>query len=209
MIRVYRAPWSTNCERVALALAHKGITEIESVMIDYSDRSPVEEVSGQPLVPVIVDDGEVVADSVAIIRHLDERYGEPLLFRPEEPARARCDVFVEWFNEVYKHAPNAIEAELESGSPDLAVIERLEGRIDSHLGLLERMLTRSEYLLGEFSAADIVAYPHVKYAAGRPDGDDELFHVILDERQSVEGRPNLAAWIKRVGARPMAFPLDC
>ena len=68
------------------------------------------------------------------------------------------------------------------------------------------MLSGEEYLLGEFSAADIVAYPHLKYAAGRPAGDDELFHVILDERQSVEGRPNLAGWIGRVAERPMAFP---
>jgi glutathione S-transferase len=207
LIRVYRAPWSTNCERVALALAHKGITEVDSVLIDYSDRSPVEEVSGQPLVPVIVDDGEVVADSVAIMRHLDERHGEPLLFPPGEPARAHCDVFVEWFNEVYKDAPNAIEAELEGGSRDLVLIEELERRIDAHMELFERLLTGKGYLLEEFSAADVVAYPHLKYAAGRPEGDDELFHVILDERQSVEGRPNLAAWIERVGSRPMAYPL--
>jgi glutathione S-transferase len=204
VIRIYRAPWSTNCERIALALAHKDL-EAESVMIDYSDRSPVEAVSGQPLVPVIVDEDEVVADSVAIMHHLDAAYGEPLLFPPEDPERAQCDVFVEWFNEVYKEAPNAIEAELE-GSPDPATVAELEARIDAHLDLIERMLTGKEYLLGEFSAADIVAYPHLKYAAGRPAGDDELFHVILDERQSVEGRPNLAAWIGRVGEWPMAFP---
>ena len=203
MIRVYRAPWSTNCERIALALAHKGL-EAESVMIDYADRRPVEEASGQPLIPVIADGGEVVADSVAIIRHLDRRYGEPLLFPPDDPERAHCEVFVEWFNEVYKHAPNGIETELE-GSPDLAVVAELEGRLDAHLDLFERLLTGRDYFLDEFSAADIVAYPHLKYAAGRPDGDDELFHVILDERQSVEGRPRLAAWIERVRARPVAF----
>ena len=73
MIRLYRAPWSTNCERVALALARKDL-EVESVLIDYSDRSPVERVSGQPLVPVIVDGDQVVFDSIAILRHLDERY---------------------------------------------------------------------------------------------------------------------------------------
>ncbi|MGH2922522.1 MAG: glutathione S-transferase N-terminal domain-containing protein [Solirubrobacterales bacterium] len=36
MIRLYRAPFSTNVERVALALAHKGL-EAESVVIDYTD----------------------------------------------------------------------------------------------------------------------------------------------------------------------------
>jgi glutathione S-transferase len=204
LIRIHRAPWSTNSERIAFALAHKGL-EAESVMIDPSDRGPVEAVSGQPLVPVIEDDGEVVADSVAIIRHLDRKYGGPPLFPGSDPARARCDVFVEWFDEVYKAAPNALEEQLE-GSPNLAVVEELERRIDADLDVIDRMLTSGrEYLLGHFSAADVVAYPHVKYAAGREEADDELFHVILDERQSVDGRPNLAAWIERVGELPRAF----
>ena len=59
-VRLYRAQWSTNCERVGLALAHKGI-EAQSVLIEYSNRRPVEAISGQPLVPVIEDAGEVVA----------------------------------------------------------------------------------------------------------------------------------------------------
>ena len=47
----YRIPFSTNVERIALALAHKGIP-VEYVDVDPDDRSPVVEVSGQELVPV-------------------------------------------------------------------------------------------------------------------------------------------------------------
>ena len=79
MIRLYRAPFSTNVERVALALAHKEL-RVESVVIDYRDRSEVERVSGQGLVPVIEDDGTVVVDSMEIIRHLEARYPEPPLY---------------------------------------------------------------------------------------------------------------------------------
>ena len=204
MIRIYRAPWSTNCERIALALAHKGLAA-ESVMIEYSDRSSVHEVSGQGLVPVIVDEGEVVSDSVAIMHHLDRKYGEPLLFPPEDPARAHCELFVEWFNEVYKHAPNRIEEVMAGEAPDEPPIAELAATIAGHLDVLDRMLDGNDHFMGEFSAADIVAYPHVKYAAGRPEGDDELFHVILDDHQSVDGRPRLAAWIARMAERPMAF----
>ena len=117
MIRLYRAPFSTNVERVALALAHKGI-EAESVVIDYADRSPVIEVSGQGLVPVVTDDGEVVADSTAILRHLERRYPEPPLFPADPARRAELSVFLEWFNEVWKTAPNAIDEELEQPEPD-------------------------------------------------------------------------------------------
>ena len=89
-VRLYRAQWSTNCERVGLALAHKGI-EAQSVLIEYSNRRPVEAISGQGLVPVIEDAGEVVADSVAIMRHLDRRTPEPPLFPadPDAPRRGR------------------------------------------------------------------------------------------------------------------------
>lgn len=45
-ITLYRAPFSTNVERVSLALAYKGL-DAESVEIEYSDRSAVIAVSGQ------------------------------------------------------------------------------------------------------------------------------------------------------------------
>src|SRR5215211_2432280 len=104
-VRLYRAEWSTNCERVGLALAHKGI-EAQSVLIEYSNRAPVETVSGQGLVPVIEDGGQIVHDSVAILRHLERRTPEPPLFPAEPARRAELDVFIEWFERVYKGPPN-------------------------------------------------------------------------------------------------------
>ncbi len=71
----------------------------------------------------------------------------------------------------------------------------------AHLDLFEWLLDGRDFLLGGFSAADCAAYPFLKYAAGRDPADDEAFHVILDEHQSVEGRPRLAAWIDRIASR--------
>ena len=61
-MRVYRIPFSTNVERVSLALGHKGL-EVDWADLDPADRSEVERLSGQPLVPVLVENGDVVADS--------------------------------------------------------------------------------------------------------------------------------------------------
>ncbi len=206
MIRLYRAPYSTNVERVALALAHKGL-DAESVVIDYSDRSKVIEVSGQGLVPVIVDDGEVVVDSTEIMRHLERRHPDPPLF-PSDPARsAEIDVFLEWFNEVYKAAPNAIEELLEQGhSPDGEEIAAEAERMRAHLDLFERLLAGGDYLMGEGpSAADFAAFPFLKYARGRDPDDDELFHRILELNQPLgDDHPRLAAWIERIDAFPRA-----
>ncbi len=204
-VRLYRAEWSTNCERVGLALALKGI-DAQSILIEYSNRRPVEDVSGQGLVPVIEDTGEVINDSVAIMRHLERRHPEPPLFPIDPARRAEVDLFIEWFDRVYKHAPNAIEAELELDDPDGARVERLGAEMHERLDLLERLLAGRDYLFGEFGAADCLAYPFLKYALHRDPSDTELFHVILADHQPLgDAHPRLTAWIERVAKRPRAY----
>jgi maleylacetoacetate isomerase len=202
VITLYRAPFSTNVERVAIALALKELA-VDSVVISYTDRSPVVEVSGQGLVPVIVDDGEVVADSTRILRYLDERYPEPRLF-PSDPARrAEIDIFVEWFNEVWKRVPNALADELEKAARDSARIDELSDRMKATLPLFEDLLDGHEHLFGELTAADLVAYPFLKYGAGRDPADDELFHRLLGEHLQLDGEyPRLRAWIDRIASLP-------
>ena len=205
MIRLYRARFSTNAERVALALAHKGL-EAESVWIDYADRSEVERVSGQGLVPVIVDDGEVVADSMVIVRHLEQRHPEPPLYPADPARRAELDVFVDWFNRVWKLPPNAIEAELAAPAPDRERIAALAAEMAGALDRFEAMLAGRDHLLGdELSAADCCAFPFLKYALARDPADDELFHCVLDDYQQLgDEHPRLADWIRRVDRRPRA-----
>jgi glutathione S-transferase len=205
MIRLYRAPYSTNVERVALALAHKRLA-VESVVIDYSDRSLVEQVSGQGLVPVIEDDGHVVADSTRILRYLERRYPEPPLFPAESTRSAELDVFLDWFDQVWKRAPNELESELSAPDPDRDRIAALGRRMADSLELFERLLAGRDHLLGDFSAADCAAFPFLKYARLREPEDDEIFHRILDEHQQLgDDHPCLAAWIDRVNRRPRAY----
>jgi glutathione S-transferase len=205
MLRLYRAPFSTNVERAALALAHKGL-EVESVVIAYEDRSPVVEVSGQGLVPVLVDGDEVVADSTRILRHLEARWPDPPLFPRDAARRAELDVFLDWFNRVWKLAPNAIEAELERDEPDHRRVAELSASMRASLDLFEAMLDGREHLFGDdFSAADCAAFPFLKYAQLRDPADDELFHRILEDNLRLAGgHPRLSAWIDRVNERPRA-----
>jgi glutathione S-transferase len=205
MLRLFRAPFSTNVERVALALAHKGL-EAESVVISYEDRSPVVEVSGQGLVPVLVDGDVVVPDSVAILRYVEEKWPDPPLF-PSDPARrAELDVFLDWFHEVWKGAPNTIEEELERHDPDHARVKELAARMHDSLDLFERLLDGRDHLFGDdLSAADCAVFPFLKYAKLRDPADDELFHRVLEDNlQLGGGYPRLSAWIDRVNERPRA-----
>ena len=204
MIRLYRAAFSTNVERVALALAHKGL-EAESVWITYDDRSLVRSVSDQELVPVIDDDGTVVFDSTRILEYLDTRYELPPLY-PSGPARrAETVLLIDWFNRVWKVWPNAIAAELERAEPDGGRISSLSAQLTGALDAFEALLIGRDFLLGDsLGAADCVVYPFVKYAAARDEADDELFHRVLDGFQQIGNRSRLAAWLGRMRDLPRA-----
>lgn len=205
-LRLYRAQWSTNCERVGLGLAHKAI-EANSVIIEYSNRSPVETVSGQGLVPVIEQsDGVVVSDSVAILRHIERAQPEPALFPADLARHCELDVFIDWFERVYKREPNEIEEELGRDDPDHPLVTSHSAVMQGRLAIFEALLAGRDYLFGEFGAADCVAYPFLKYAASRDPADDELFHVVLDEHQALgDDHPNLSSWIARMSERPRAY----
>jgi glutathione S-transferase len=203
MLRVYRIPFSTNVERVALAAGHKGL-ELEWIDVDPADRSPVLELSGQSLVPVLIDGDDVVADSTRIIDQLEKRFPESPLYPSDEARRAEVAIFVDWFNRVWKRPPNLMAAELERPEPDEAEVRKLSGHMQAALDRFEALLAGREYLFGEFGVADCVAFPFLKYAElGVPAGDDELFHRILAEHQPLgDGYPRLKAWVRRVDAHP-------
>ena len=203
-MRVYRIPFSTNVERVALALGHKGI-EVEWVDVDPADRTAVETVSGQPLVPVLVDDGRVIVDSMEIVRYVEERRPQPPLYPMDDARRAEMLVFIDWFNRVWKRPPNEIEAELSRPDPDRARIDALGAELEGALDLFDAMLAGRDYLMGDFSAADCAAFPFLKYALLFDPADDERFHRILCDHQRLDGDfARLRGWIERVDAHPRA-----
>jgi glutathione S-transferase len=203
MIRLHLIPYSTNVERVALALAHKGL-EAEPVEHADGDRAAVRELSGQDLVPVIEHDGRVIADSPVILEYLEELQPEPRLY-PADPARAaEVRIFIDWFNRIWKRSPNLITFELMGDAPDEQKIERESARMAQALDWFEALLDGRDFLFGdELSAADIVVFPFVKYAARIDPADDELFHRVLHERMPLgDNHPRLLAWIERIDRLP-------
>lgn len=203
-MRVYRIPFSTNVERVALALGHKGL-EVEWADLDPADRSEVERLSGQSLVPVLVENSDVVADSTVILRYLEKQTPAPPLW-PDDPARrAELDVFLDWFNRVWKRPPNEIEAERAKAEPDEVRIAELGGELAGSLDVFEQLFAGRDYLFGEFSAADCAAFPFLKYALIHDERDTEEFHLILREFLVLGVRyPRVEAWIRRVDEHPRA-----
>ena len=202
-LHLYAIPYSTNVERVALALGHKGLAA-EVIMSDPADRSTIREASGQDLVPALDDDGFVVVDSSRIIEHLERRFPDPPLFPAEPARRAEVRVFVEWFDRVWKRPPNAIDAELGKQAPDHIRIAALEHELRATLDVFEAMLDGRDYLMsGSLTAADCAAFPFLKYGLWIEPSDDERFHHILAQNLALDGdHPRLDAWVRRVSAHP-------
>jgi glutathione S-transferase len=190
MLRVHRIPHSTNVERVALAAALKRL-EVVWVDHDAADRSGLVALSGQRLAPVAeLPDGRVVSDSPAILRELDALAPDPPLWPREPAARAQAEVFLEWFNEVWKGPPNRIADG--AGSPADAA------RLRAWCARFEDLLADGRpYLLGPaLTVADVVAAPFAAYfGAPLPLGDDDPFHRVLAALPHGE---RTASWVARV-----------
>jgi glutathione S-transferase len=205
VLRIYRIPFSTNVERVALALAHKGV-EVEWVDVDPDDRTPVLAVSGQELVPVLVDGDLVLSDSPVILEYVEGRFPEPPLYPADPARRAEIRMFLDWFNQLWKRPPNLIFAEELKPEPDRARIAELEQRIAAALPRFEDLLAGRDFLFGdELTVADVTAFPFLKYAAIWEEGDEHRFHEILRDAMPLDGGyPRLEAWLHRMDALPRA-----
>lgn len=207
-MRIHAIPHSTNVERVALALGIKGVTDVEWVVHDPEDRSAIRTVSGQDLVPVVEAEGRVLVDSMPIVAWIDRTWPEPPLWPSGAAARREVDGFVAFFNFVWKVPPNAIDAELRGGAPDPARVAAWAEQLRAWRHGFEAMLAGRDFLLGERpGAADVCAYPFLKYAVSADPEDDDVFHGVLIEHLALDGAfPRLEAWITRMASLPQASP---
>ena len=173
--------------------------------MDPADRSAVIRASGQELVPVLEHEDRVVVDSPVILEYLEQRFPEPPLLPADAAARAEVRVFCDWFNRIWKRAPNAIVVEEAQAEPDAARIQALGAELRSSLPLFEDLLTGRDYLFSELTLADVTAFPFLKYAYLWPEGDSERFHEVLRDGLRPGGDyPRLEAWIGRMDSLPRA-----
>jgi glutathione S-transferase len=163
----------------------------------------VRAVSGQDLVPVLVDGDTVIADSTRILEHLEARFPAPPLYPADPAERAQVRIFLDWFNRAWKREPNLIAAALERGEAGSADVERWSRRLQQRLDLFDGLLAGRDHLCGAFGAADCAAWPFLRYAVAIAPDDRDAFHAVLNERMTPGPQhARLTAWIARVGERP-------
>jgi glutathione S-transferase len=198
-MKLYSGPISLFTAKVRIALAEKGLP-YERVEVGYSlqnaylpHHSDVARLNPKGEVPVLVD-GELVAyDSTIILEYLEDRYPDRALY-PTNPAdRARCRQLEAFGDEIlFPDLWTLIEEVIYGGktdSPDLRQIADAQKNISEHHSHLDRQFRKGDYLVREFSVADITNFIFVNAAAmlGAPVGD---------------GFARLETWLERVAERP-------
>ena len=147
-------------------------------------------ISENAKMPAIVDhdvagDPVSIFESGAILFYLAEKTGRLM------PANTNKEM-LEWlFWQTANQGPMAGQlSHFVNYAPDGQdyAKKRYTGEYDRNLGVLERRLSDREYILGEYSIADIISFPWVLIA--KPLG------------ASLDSFPNVQAWRSRIKERP-------
>ena len=138
--------------------------------------------------PVISDGDAVVAESGAIVDYIVRRHGDGRL--APDPATPAYDRYQEWLHYAEGSAMLPLMLNLYTmrlGEASAPLRPRIDSEIDNHLGYVDKALAGKDYLMGDFTAADVQM-------------------SFVGEVGRVFGRlatlPNLEAWVNRLHARP-------
>ena len=191
MIKLYDFELSVNCYKQRLLMSILGVP-FEQILIDFFpgwEHKGEEFKKINPLghIPVIDDDGYILRDAHAILVYLAEKSGR---FIPATPL-GRKEV-LEWlFWQVGNLGPMAGQishfVNYAPGENDYAR-RRYANEYDRCIGVLERRLSEREYIVGDYSIADMAAWPWlIPYR-----------HL----GQSLEPYPHVRRWHEAMKARP-------
>jgi glutathione S-transferase len=99
MLRLYDAPRCPYCARVRIVLAEKAIS-YETVLVDLDERPGwIYDLNPSGRVPVLEDDGFVLAESRVLMEYLEERFPEPSLLPADADRRALVRLRLERFEQ--------------------------------------------------------------------------------------------------------------
>lgn len=190
-IKLYRHPLSGHCHRAELMLALLDLP-YEPVDIDLlsgehkEDKFLALNLFGE--VPVIDDNGTIVADSTAILVYLNAKYNDGYEWMPQDPTEAA--VVQRWFS--------VAAGLLASGPCSVRLVHVFGVELDYDLakqktetlfGTIEPLLAKQSFLAGDnVTLADIAMYTYTSHA---PEGG-----------VSLEPYPAISAWLERIEALP-------
>jgi glutathione S-transferase len=149
-------------------------------------------------IPVMRHDGFELCESKAIATYLDLTFAGSRLIPSEPRAAALTEQWVSLVNSVMdgtmirQYLFAYIFPKTADGSPDRALIDKVMPAIKEQLGVLDRGVAKTGYLVGDgVTVADLNLMPILYYIQRFPEG-----------AAAVEALANLAAYYRRLAARP-------
>ncbi len=195
MLKFYTHPFSIVPWRVRIALHEKGL-EYESVETNLYTMEPTSaflDLNPFAQIPVLDDDGFVIAESIAILEYLEEKYPDPILMPDDLQLRATARKLMCWGTDYWPPAwkmwmAPRLPKEMADPWTDASVSEG-QRWIAMHLDVLEKQLANQEWLLADFTLADVCYAPFV-LVLDRVDLGDEI-----------ESRASVKRWVNRLNNR--------
>jgi glutathione S-transferase len=150
--------------RTRIVLKEKNLP-FDRILLDLPNKEQKQEwylaLNPYGKVPVLVEEGAWVYESALCNEYLEEKYPTPALAPQDAGAKAQMRLWVEWCNSQF--VPPIISLLYESRKP---AAERSQEKVDHNKAKLTALLPRLEsqlqgrdYLMGEYSAADIAFTP--------------------------------------------------
>jgi len=194
-IILYHDVPSTNCDRVKIVLAEKGLAwDGIWVKLGKMEQKSPEHLKRNPYgkIPVIEVDGQLLFESCIINEYLDEKYPIPPL-QPRDPyLRARGRILIDYFLN-YLHEPYwALRGEMikkNAAERDQKRIAETRKEVTARLQYLEDALGDKPFFLGDYSLTDIAMLPRFPRL--------EQYGVLPSPTL-----PKLTAWFERMKLRP-------
>jgi len=186
VLTLYDAARCPYCARVRIVLAEKSIA-YETVAVDLDDRPDwIYKLNPTGRVPVLQDEGLVLAESRVLMEYLEERFPEPPLLPTDPAARALVRLRLERFDEALGGVYYRVRRDRDS--------QPARDELDEALTGLEKLLLGQPYLTGaEFGLADCGYLPWLLRAEGVLGAEVRAYAALASWPDRVEQRPAVAA----------------
>jgi len=198
MITLYGVAISNYYNKIKWAMMEKEIAFLEE-FVAPGQTDAVLKRSPLGKIPFIKTADGYLSESQAILEYLEDSYPEHPLYPTDAFERAKTREFIQHLElNVELIARRIYSQAIFGGTVSSETIDEVKVKLEAGLKGLARLIKLEPYALGsEFSAADIVAWPHlqlVSFASQKIYGTDLVSEHI----------PGIDAYIKLIESRPYA-----
>ena len=132
-------------------------------------------------VPVLVDGDGVIYESAIVNEYLEEKFPHVRLMPSDPLVRSKARIWIDFMNTRVHPAASDLQHDRN--------LEKAGEKMQQHLQTLDKEIAGKDYLVGEYSLADITFIPFYTRR--------ERYKVVIDDNY-----PNLKRWGESLIARP-------